>query len=526
MNLQEQKNKIDEKIALLAVKANISEDEVKELQALTAQSVALKAQISAQAQIAEDEKAKKAEAEKAQQTAIDAAVKAESERKDKEFAAKGRRLPFDGAPYQAQYSDIAKFDNLSPDDHAFMVGILGAAKKKGYSENGITPESLKSLAIKLSESKEEYHLPAKRAMKASGLPMDGLALKANELNYSTYSSYGDEWVHTLFSSRLWEKIRNGVSILANIPTVEVPQGAESITIPVQGTSMSFYKVAQATAQDTNNKGQTTRTVPTSKMGTPTNAVLSVGKLGGGTTYTGELEEDSIIPWAATLRADSELEAQEVLESLIIDGDTETGATTNINDIGGTPDAADYFLLFDGFRKLALVTNTGNSKAGGALTVDSFLDAAKMLGLAGRNAFQKDKVAFITDAWTSWKALQLPEVQNRDVFSSPTIENGVLTGLWGYKVMSSTNMHRWNADTTYGLKANSAGKIDLDTVANNLYGSLLAVRWDQWQFGYKRRITFEAQRVPRADATEITVLMRVGMVNRDTEASSIVYGLNV
>ena len=47
------------------------------------------------------------------------------------------------------------------------------------------------------------------------------------------------------------------------------------------------------------------------------------------------------------------EGMEVLEHVVIDGDTETGATTNINDIGGTPAGTEAFMLFNGFRKSGL-----------------------------------------------------------------------------------------------------------------------------------------------------------------------------
>ncbi len=140
--------------------------------------------------------------------------------------------------------------------------------------------------------------------------------------------------------------------------------------------------------------------------------------------------------------------------------------------------------------------------------------------------QKDKVSFILDAWTRWAALELPEVKTRDVFAAPTIENGELTGIYGYSVMASANMHRANQDATYGLKANSAGKVDLDTAANNLYGAMLAVRWDQWLLGFKRRMTIETTRVPSADATEIVALMRVGLAQRDTEAAAISYNIGL
>jgi len=77
-----------------------------------------------------------------------------------------------------------------------------------------------------------------------------------------------------------------------------------------------------------------------------------------------------------------------------------------------------------------------------------------------------------------------------------------------------------------LKANAAGKVDLDTAANNTKGALLAVRWDQWRLGWKRRMTIETTRVPSADSTEIVALMRVGLAQRDTEASAISYNLGI
>ena len=103
---------------------------------------------------------------------------------------------------------------------------------------------------------------------------------------------------------------------------------------------------------------------------------------------------------------------------------------------------------------------------------------------------------------------------------------MLKNIYGYDVYASAQMHRANTDTTYGLKANTAGKLDLDTAANNTKGAMLAVRWDQWRLGFKRRMTIETTRVPSADASEIVALMRVGMINRDTDASAISYNLGL
>ena len=465
----------------------------------------------------------KADAVKAQVDAALTAQKAQHEAEVqaiKDAAAVERRLPGGEAPYQTKFANVSRFDNLDAADLAVMAGVLGAAKS---ASRGAGPSSdlLKALAIQLAESKDDdaQYVASKRAMKMSGMPM-----KANEINQSTLANYGDEWVGITYSSQLWDKIRLATSIVGKIPTVVVPQGSESIYIPLQGTSPNFFKVAQAANLDA-DPGRPAETVPSSQLGTA-RQLLTVAKLGAQYNYSGELEEDSLIPWASELRRDLTAEAAEVMEHVVIDGDTTLTATTNINDIGGTPAGTEAFTLFNGFRKLALVTNTANSRSAGTLAVADFLETVKLMGLAGRNAADKSKVEFILDMWTHWAALELAEIKTRDVFVAPTLENGMLANLYGYNVNVSANMHRANQDATYGLKANTSGKVDLDTAANNTTGSILAVRYDQWRLGYKRKMTFEIERDARSDSTAIIVMMRVGMINRDNEASAISYGVTL
>ena len=438
-------------------------------------------------------------------------------------AAPGRRLPDDSLdlPYAAKYQELWKYDDLDAGEQALMIEILNTLPK---TQNHAPENAYKALAVKVLEDKDEEqnYRRTKQAMKRAGIPMK----VANALNQSDLANFGDEWVTQANSSQLWDKIRLGVQIVGKIPSVVIPQGAESINLPLDGAAPTFFVVAQSSAQDT-NPGPITRTVTTSKKGTG-KKLLTVNKLGAGVNFTGELVEDSIIPWVSELMRDLADEGAEVLEGVVIDGDTATTASTNINDIADSSAQAgtENYLLFNGFRKLALVTNTANSRSGGAITVEDYLETVKLLGLAGKNAVDKSKVGFIVDLHTQWKSLELSEVKTKDSFSSPTIENGSLTSLWGYPIFTSANFHRSNQDATFGLKANSDGKVDLDTASNNTKGAILSVRWDQWRMGFKRNMTIETTRVPAADATEIVALMRVGMVNRDTQASAISYNLTV
>ena len=491
----------------------MTEDEIK---------ATVAAQVAEQLQAEREAAAKRAADEAAVQLRIDEAVKAERER-----AAKDNRIPggMTGAPAAAQYGDIAKYDNLDVADLATLAA-LGKATKMAGKTNGPSENLLRALAVRLGESAEgnaPEHGAAKAALKAAQVKAHGgQAIKANELNYSTLSSYGDEWIGITYSNALWDKVRLATPIVGRIPTVQVPQGSESVVIPLLGTSPTFYKVAQATAQAA-NPGRPNATYTTSKLATA-KQTLTVNKLGAAVNYTGELEEDSLIPWVTELRRDLTNEAAEILEHLAIDGDTDTTATTNINCIGGTPGSTDVYLVLDGFRKLALVTNTGNSRSQGALSAAGYLETLKLMGLAGRNAADRGAVSFITDMWTNWASLQLAEVKTQDVYAQPTVANGQLVSLWGREVIPSPNMHRANQDATYGLKANTSGKVDTTTAANNTTGAILAVRWDQWRFGYKRLMNFEIQRDAISDSTLIVVNMRVGMINRDTEAAAISYNV--
>lgn len=503
---------------------------------MDAQEVARIARESIEAALkAEDDRRQAdATAAAAKQAEIDTAVKSALTQQAKEYA-KFRRLPTgDGGepqgggvavPYVTKFGDVGKYDHLTVEDMAFLAGTLDAAKHANRSTSGVSETALKALAIKIAEDKSDLGGEARRDLKAAGIdPADVVnAMKANELDYSTQAGYGDEWVGIEYSRRLWAAIRLGTFVADKLPAVEVPQGSESIYIPLEAADPTWYKVGQATANN-GTTGRPDATVSASKLATD-RKLLTVGKMGARVVFSEELNEDSLIPWVAQLRQQLETSGSENLEHLIIDGDTEAGATANINTIGGTPGGTELYLVFDGFRKSALVTTTANSRsAGGALADTDFTDTIKLMGPAGLNALDKSKVAFILDLNVNWKVLELASVKTRDVFTNATIENGTLMSIWGYPVFTSAQMHKLS--TTNPRKANTAGKVDLTTQANNTTGSILAVRWDQWLLGYKRRMTMKVQELPDADATQIVAVARIGLAQRDTEAVAVSYNCGV
>jgi len=480
--------------------------------------------------LAESQAADKAklEAEAAVQARIDNAVKAATEPLVQQVAA-SQRLPFGRAPIQARFADTNRYEHYSASDLAMLIKLQNdAAALRRPGASGASVGAMKALAAKIAEGNDVTARNGREALKAIGVdPAAALdATKANELNYTTQVGYGDEFVPTVYSTEQWELIRKEAQVMSNIPGKEYTGPGDTVQIPVEGADPTFYRVGQATDNNATT-GIPDSTIGSSKVATAKDT-LTFAKIGTRPQYSGEFDEDSLIEWVPELRRKVQVAFKEQVDHLVIDGDTETGATTNINHIGGTPTSTgasqDLFLTLDGFRKLALVTNTANSRsASGSLVDTDFLNTVKLLGGAGQNA-DPAKCAFIVDGNVFWKVQEILSVKTQDVFKNATLENGMFASIWGYRVIPSWFMH-WRS-TTNPRKANTAGKVDLTTQANNTTGAILAVRWDQWHFGWKRNINMILQNIPNSDSYQMVVTARVGMIYRDVEASAITYNVGI
>lgn len=472
-----------------------------------------------------DREAVKAEAQAAaeQQAKIDSAVAAEKAKWEAE-AAKSRRLPL-GMPLVAQYSGTNKYDHLSTAELGLVIDMQNEFAVKTNKINRATHDAVRALALKVARIENDKVSDntvayAKSALKAvmNGDLSDDAIKAATDPNYSTGSLVGSDWVGTAYSNQIWEAIRSNTRVVAKIPSDVIPDGYASDTVPLESTDPKWYKVAEATANEATLKIPQA-TVTASQVGTASKNI-TVGKMGARDVYTGEMNEDSLIAYVPNLKRQLEISGSEMMEYVVIDGDTAT--SSNINDIGGTTysgDATSLFLLTNGFRKSCLVTTTANSRsAAGTLSEDDYLETMWLMGTAGMAGSDIAKCGYIIDPNVYKASLKMATLKTKDVWTQATMESGVLTKLWGYEVIPSWFMH-YNSATR---KANTAGKVDQDTTTNNLFGAILAVRWDQWRLKYKRRMTMETTRIANADAWEVVALTRWGLGQRDTEASAISY----
>lgn len=521
---------------------DLTDDEAAKLDDLNKQAAKLEARITAEEQLAKADVEEKARIDRERQQAVDEAVKAER--------ARNRRIPgYGDAPYQTQFADTARYDHMDAVELSLLIDLQKGFAAKGVkyvdgSAIDVTTGALKAMAFRVSEFNPQSYPGeesdaarksadyVKNAFKAAtniDPTKDGVndavkrdAIKAaTDPMYTGGSGIGSDWVGTAYSTELWRKVRAENRVVSKIPSEVIPDGYSNKTWPLEGADMTWYKVAEAVASDSTLKVPAA-TVTASQIGTASKNI-TIGKAGARGLYTQELDEDSLIRFASQLRVQLETSGSEMLESLVIDGDVETSANKNINRIAGTPAATDYFLIFDGFRKLPLITNTANSlSAAGGLAIDDFLAILQLMGTAGVAGADPTKVNFVMDGNTYYALAKLPEVKTRDVNSAATVENGLVKSIWNVGVIPSWQMHKQSTD----LKTNTAGKVDFDTQANNTRGATVSVRWDQWKLAYKRRMTMEVTRIANADSWEIVALTRLGLGARDNEASAILYNIGV
>ena len=434
-----------------------------------------------------------------------AAEKAENEKieaRAREMALKmvsGRKIQFPAVAMSGALALDHRYGHLDAADMAFAIMVIESAKQQP------SEDIRKACALKAFDAVAEKRMEPQAIKGLAGL-------KSDEVMHSDLTSYGVEWVPTLYASELWRKLRLGNKVLPLFRTLDMP--SDPYRLPYEGTDPSVYYVAE-TADLASMAIGSNQPIGESKAGTGYKT-LDAKKLGAFVPYSEELVEDSIIPIAAQLRDQMGLAMAAAVDNVLLNGDTETGASANINLIDGTPTSTgnkrNKYLVFDGLRKLGLVTNTDNSRDGGALTDEDFMATRSLMGKYG---VDPTRLAFILDYWTYQAAIRdCPGCFTMDkVGPRATILTGQLLQQYGVPIIVSEEL----------ALANSAGKIP---AAGGTLGQILAVYRPGWLVGFRRQVKVELERVPLADAYYIMATVRLAFINFDTDVAAISYDITV
>ncbi|MCS6836113.1 MAG: phage major capsid protein [Anaerolineae bacterium] len=396
-----------------------------------------------------------------------------------------KRLPMAEAPSLYVASE---FDRLSADDLLYGYLLLRAAK----SFHGVSERYANALAYKVRQANLSS------------------AIKADELAHSTQSGYGDEWVAELWSAQLWQRARLENAILPLFPSIDMP--SNPFDLPLEGTDPQVYYVGETKDEAQLNLGAG-NPIADSKIGS-SQLTLTARKLALRVGFSSELVEDAIVPLLAVYRTQAMQALSSAIDDALLNGDTTTAATGNINSDAAAPPSGAPYLAFDGLRKLPLVTTTAQKvDMGGAAPTLAKLREARF-AMPYRYSARPQHLAWIVDGGTYARLLSLSEFVTMDKAGPlATAQTGQIGFMDGAPVLVSSEFPLTSA----------SGKV---AASGNTRGTALCVYRPGWFVGYRRRVAVSVDYLPYLDSYQLTATVRLGFGRFDGQVASALVNIAV
>ena len=224
------------------------------------------------------------------------------------------------------------------------------------------------------------------------------------------------------------------------------------------------------------------------------------KLSASVVISAEEEEDALIAGGIQSYVENKFAVsyKELIEKLIINGDTRVTGSTNVNAIDGAVTAAAYYLAQDGMVRNAQA-NTATLDVG---TLDSgdFRSLRKLLGKKGADP---SKLICIPTLDTYYKMLSLAQVETMEKFGvNATIKDGVLSTIDGMMVCP-------NPDFLNGQAGGYVG------TASNTLGRFLVAYLPEIFVGFKREMKMVVEYYGKTDQYILTAHVRIAVQMANT-----------
>ena len=311
------------------------------------------------------------------------------------------------------------------------------------------------------------------------------------------SGYGSQLVGAQYVGDLWEAARPESRVLALFDMFEMT--APTAYLPVEADLPEMLYVSE-------NTSATSSDYSTDKSGS-NRVQVDAKKFVIHQVWSGEMEEDSIIPYLPFLRRQAMLSLAHYGDSLVINGDTTNAGTGNVNLDDADPADTKHYLAADGLRHAVIVDNTdnGTDHSGAAL---SYAGLTGLRGLMVDSTYLMDwghptrpeDLVYLMDVWTADEVAELDEVITVDKYGpAATILTGEVSRIGRNPMIATMAMGKTEAD----------GKIST-TAGNNTLGQALAVNRRGLKVGWRRRVKVETERLPGRDQTRLIHSLRIGL----------------
>lgn len=439
---------------------------------------------------------------------------------DEDDGAFVRKMRFGRADPQLVGTKYARY-GMSVADVEFLYDVLVRAQRSGLSRYGPSDElrrTMRAVSQAFYLPQEEARLQDEKALdeyfrfsvRPSWLSPDDQmmwkrgAWQETEAYQRAYramdtaeSGYGSQLVGVQYVGELWDAARFTSRIFALIDTFEM--SAPTAYLPVEADLPEMFYVAE-------NTSPTADDYATTKTGS-NRVSASAKKMIIHQIWSGEMEEDSIIPFIPYLRRQAMLSLTHYADSLVLNGDTTNAGTGNINLDDADPADTKHYLAFDGVRHVGLVDNTNNQSdhSGAAPTFAAFIGQRKrMLDrtylMDWGHPIRPEDLVYVVDPELADKICLLDEVITVDKFGqNATILTGQVARIGQHPLIASIASSLTEAD----------GKVST-TAGNNTLGQSNAFNRRGFKIGWRRRVKLETERLPGRDQTRLIYSLRMGM----------------
>jgi len=221
-------------------------------------------------------------------------------------------------------------------------------------------------------------------------------------------------------------------------------------------------------------------------------------------WSGEMAEDSIVPFVPFIRRQQTLALAHYLDSVAINGDTTNLATGNINLDDADPADTKHYLAFDGIRHVGLVDNTANQDdiAAALVLADLTKAKARMIDSTylmdwGHPTDPADLI-YVGDPESVEAIRALSDLVLWFQYRGQPLLTGQIAEVAGHPVISSIAVSKTEAD----------GKVST-TGSNNTLGQVVVFNRRGFKTGWRRRVKIEMERIAARDQDLIVSSLRMG-----------------
>lgn len=387
-------------------------------------------------------------------------------------------------------------------DVEFCYDLLRASKDVGMSKHGPSDELEKTFkAVSEGRYAETALVRADGYRRLEEMWREGRFTTVRDYQRAVRamdtaeSGYGQQLIGAQYVSELWTgaQATARVSSLINNFTMTDPTSY----LPVEADLPELLFVAENTASNSSEYA-------TTKTGS-NRVQVDAKKFVMHQMWSGEMEEDSIIPYIPFLRAQAARSLGHHMDSLVLNGDTTNAATGNINLDDADPADTKHYLAWDGIRHAGLVDNTANrADLAGPITLNAFrAQRGRMLSTTYKHDWghpnNLSDLIHVADPETADAIAFLDEVITVDKFGpGATVLTGQQARVLGSPLIASIDVSKTEAD----------GKVS-NTAANNTKGQVVTFNRNGCVLGNRRQLKVETERLPARDQTRIVYSLRAG-----------------